>query len=65
MDNTEILRCFEHGADGSWTCVERTVIATPHGDIAAEPGMTFRYGEKHGMLDVAEYLEQLGAQFGS
>lgn len=65
MDNRDILRCFEQGLDGTWTCREAVVISTPHGDLAFAPGMTFKFGERHEQLDVAEYLEQLGAQFGS
>lgn len=65
MDNARILSCFERRPDGTWACLAPAVIATPHGDLAFEPGMTFAYGDRRGELDVAEYLEQLGAQFGS
>ena len=65
MDNARILRSFERGPDGAWICREPVTIATPDGEIAVEPGMTFRFGERREHLDVAEYLEQLGAQFGS
>lgn len=65
MDNVEILEAFEHGADGSWTCRVPATILTPEGELAISPGQTFTFGERHGGLDIAEYLEQLGASFGS
>ena len=65
MDNAEILRRFERHEDGSWTCLEATEIATTDGPIRIPPGRTVYYGERFGHLDLAEYLEQLGAQFGS
>lgn len=64
-DNTEILRAFRREPDGAWTCITATAITTLEGNLTVEPGMTFTYGERHGGLDVAEYLEQLGVQFGS
>ena len=65
MDNVEILRRFERHEDGSWTCHEETEIATTDGPIRIPRGRTVHYGERIGHLDLAEYLEQLGAQFGS
>ncbi len=63
--NEHLLEAFERQADGSWVCRQPAVIATPAGDLAIEPGMTFAFGERHSNLDVAEYLERLGVQFGS
>ena len=65
MDNLEILRAFERGPSGTWTCVAPATISTPDGTVHAEPGMAFTFGQRLGPLDVAEYLEQLSASFGS
>lgn len=65
MDNLEILAAFERGTDGAWHCIAPATIATEEGTVRVEPGMSFAYGQKLGTLDVAEYLEQLGASFGS
>lgn len=64
-DPATILRSFEHESDGSWRCVAEVTLETPEGPVAVEPGMRLSYGQDVGGLDVAEYLEQLGAQFGS
>lgn len=64
-DNLDILGAFARRPDGSWACTRPTEIATPHGRLTVAAGAVFRFGERHGQLDVAEYLEQLGAQFGS
>jgi hypothetical protein len=64
-DNAEILRAFEHGLDGSWRCVSSVTITTPSGVVRAEPGQSFVFGQRVAGLDVAEYLEMLGASFGS
>lgn len=64
-DNLDILRSFERRPDGSWACLTETEIATQDGTIAIRPGAVFRFGDSRLHLDVAEYLEQLGAQFGS
>ncbi len=65
MDNVDILQAFERQPDGAWLCMTPVTIATIDGPLAIEPGMRFAFGQRHGHLDVAEYLEQLGAQFGS
>lgn len=65
MDSADLLRRFERHEDGSWTCLDHAEIMTVAGPITIEAGQTFVYGQKVGPLDVAEYLEQLGAQFGS
>ena len=65
MTNDEIIRCFEKQADGTWLCVAAAAIATPEGAIEVAPGRRFAFGETMRGLDVAEYLEQLGVQFGS
>ncbi|WP_375461701.1 hypothetical protein [uncultured Enterovirga sp.] len=64
-DNIHILQAFERQPDGSWRCIEAVSIVTPDGTLSVEPGMTFTFGKMFEHLDVAEYLEQLGAQFGS
>ena len=65
MDSLDLLRRFERQPDGTWTCLEDAAIVTPAGTLAIPAGATYVYGERHENLDVAEYLEQLGAQFGS
>jgi hypothetical protein len=65
MDGPHLLPRFERQPDGSWLCLEPATINRPDGPIALEPGMRFTFGEKHEGFDVAEYLEQLGAQYGS
>ncbi|MDB5591300.1 hypothetical protein [Enterovirga sp.] len=64
-DHRTILESFEHRPDGAWCCTAAVVIETPEGPLAVEPGTVFVFGEKVGQLDLAEYLERLGAQFGS
>ena len=64
-DNTDILRAFTRQPDGTWQCRAPVAIVTPEGPIGVEPGITFAFGDRLGTLDLAEYLEQLGAQFGS
>ena len=61
QDSLSILRSFERRPDGSWVCLEPAVIVAPSGPMSVEPGQTFAYGKPHGGLDIAEYLEQLGA----
>ncbi len=65
MTNEAILQCFAKQPDGTWLCISATLIETPDGPLPIEPGARFGFGESHQGLDVAEYLEQLGAQFGS
>lgn len=65
MDSHEILAAFAHQQDGTWLCTAPALILTPDGPVETLPGQVFTYGERLGSLDVAEYLEQLGAQFGS
>jgi len=65
VESAHLLSRFEHEPDGSWVCVAPARIETPQGPIDIEPGSRFAFGERHHGLDVAEYLEQLGAQFGS
>ncbi len=65
MDNLDILRAFERQPDGSWLCVAPATIVTQDGTVTVEPGSVFAYGKVVGHLDIAEYLEQLGASFGS
>lgn len=65
MDSAAILAAFERRADGTWLCREPAVILAPDGALRIEPGRVFAFGERLGGLDVAEFLEQLGAQFGS
>jgi hypothetical protein len=65
MINEEIIRHFEKQADGAWLCLAETVIETPSGPLTLTPGSRFSFGETEGGLDVAEYLERLGVQFGS
>lgn len=65
MDSLDLLKRFERRPDGSWTCLADCTIETPAGTLAIPAGAVYAYGERHENLDVAEYLEQLGAQFGS
>lgn len=65
MTNETILQHFEKREDGTWLCIAPTAIETSTGPLAIEPGQHFAFGESHAGLDVAEFLEQLGAQFGS
>lgn len=63
-ENLAILASFERDGDG-WRCVRPVTISTQDGDVAVVAGTRFAYGRLTGHLDVAEYLEQLGASFGS
>lgn len=63
--NIAMLEAFERHPDGRWTCLKPVTIETPAGTLHVEPGMSFAFGERRDGLDLAEYLEQLGAQFGS
>lgn len=65
MTNEDIIRHFEKEPDGAWRCVEPVEIETPDGPLAVPVGARFTFGEARQGLDVAEYLERLGAQFGS
>ena len=65
MDSLDLLNRFERQPDGTWTCLVDATIETPAGTLAIPAGTVYAYGERHENLDVAEYLEQLGAQFGS
>lgn len=64
-DNLDILASFEHRPDGTWLCIAPVTIVTSDGPVSIERGAAFAYGDIVGHLDVAEYLEQLGASFGS
>ena len=63
-DNLDILAAFARDGDG-WRCLRPVTISTQDGDVPVAAGARFAYGQLNGHLDVAEYLEQLGASFGS
>lgn len=65
QNSAELLTAFRREPDGRWSCLERTDLVTPDGPLSIEPGAVFVVGEPVGGVDVAEFLEQLGAQFGS
>lgn len=61
----DILGFFEHRTDGAWVCVRPFTLNTRSSQIDIRCGQRFEYGRRVGGLDLAEYLEQLGSQFGS
>jgi hypothetical protein len=65
MTNEEILTNFEKQQDGSWLCLAETTIVTTSGPITIAPGSRTTFGDRPSGFDLAEYLEQLGVQFGS
>lgn len=65
MQRHEILNYFEHRDDGSWVCVRPVTLTTTRASVDIRQGMRFNYGGRVGGLDLAEYLEKLGSQFGS
>ena len=65
MAKHEILNFFEHRRDGAWICVKPFTLATKVSSVDIRQGMRFDYGKRIGGVDLAEYLEQLGSQFGS
>lgn len=65
MESPELLARMERQPDGSWICRESAAIETQHGTIRLAPGQHVFPGRPVEGFDVAEYLEQLGAQFGS
>lgn len=64
MATHEILNFFEHRRDG-WICTQPFTLTTRVGSVDIRRGMRFDYGERVGGVDLAEYLERLGSQFGS
>ena len=65
MAKHDILGYFEHRRDGAWVCVRPFTLTTRSASIDIRQGQRFDYGKRVGGLDLAEYLEQLGSQFGS
>lgn len=65
MQRHDILDCFEHRNDGAWVCVKPVRLTTNRASIDIRQGTRFDYGGKVAGVDLAEYLERLGAQFGS
>jgi hypothetical protein len=65
MTNEDIIQHFKKQPDGAWLCLADTVIETPAGPLRIEPGSRFAFGDTQTGFDLAEYLERLGAQFGS
>ena len=65
MAKHEILGYFEHRRDGAWVCVRPFTLTTKSSSVDIRQGMRFDYGKRVGGVDLAEYLEQLGSQFGS
>lgn len=65
MDRHEILNYFEHRRDGAWVCTRPVTLTTTWASVVIQPGARFDYGKKVGGIDLAEYLERLGSQFGS
>ena len=65
MAKHEILSFFEHRRDGAWLCVKPFTLTTKESRVDIQQGMRFDYGKRVGGVDLAEYLEQLGSQFGS
>ncbi|RVU18744.1 hypothetical protein [Methylobacterium oryzihabitans] len=64
MAKHEILDYFEHRRDG-WVCTRGFTLTTQRDSVEIRAGRRFDYGEQVAGLDLAEYLEQLGSQFGS
>lgn len=65
MQRHQILECFEHRAGAGWVCVKPVRLTTSRTSVDIRQGMRFDYGKRVGGVDLAEYLECLGAQFGS
>ncbi|GJE08274.1 MULTISPECIES: hypothetical protein [Methylobacterium] len=65
MDTHQILGFFEHRTDGAWVCVKPFTLTTRSASVDIQRGMRFDYGKRVGGVDLAEYLERLGSQFGS
>ncbi len=65
MAKHDILGFFEHRRDGAWVCVRPFTLTTPNASVDIRQGMRFDYGKRIGGVDLAEYLERLGSQFGS
>jgi len=65
MASHEILNFFEHRRDGAWVCVKPFTLTTKSSSVDIRQGMRFDYGKRIGGVDLSEYLEQLGCQFGS
>jgi hypothetical protein len=61
----DILNFFEHRTDGSWVCTKPVRLTTSRAEVDIRQGKRFGYGDKVAGVDLAEYLERLGAQFGS
>ena len=55
----------EHRRDGAWVCVRPFTLTTRDASVDIRQGMRFDYGKRVGGVDLAEYLERLGSQFGS
>lgn len=65
LDRLAILDCFEHRADGDWICLRDVRLTTRRASIDIRRGSRFAYGSRLAGIDLAEYLERLGAQCGS
>ncbi len=65
MAQHELLGYFEHRRDGSWICIRAFTLTTRSTSLDIRRGMRFDYGTRIGGIDLAEYLERLGSQFGS
>ncbi len=54
------LECgdFQRNADGSWSTVRETIVASLHGPYTVGPGRVFKPGESFMGVDVAAGLRQ-------
>lgn len=65
MDRHDILNFFEHRNDGAWVCLRPVTLTTQRASVDIRQGARFDYGHRVAGVDLAEYLERLGSQFGS
>lgn len=54
-----ICSSFQRNSDGSWTCIKAVAVDSPKGELKAEPGTTFKRGEKYQDVDIAEWLDEI------
>jgi hypothetical protein len=59
----DLCKSFRRNSDGSWTCVEQTMLTVGAGQtVTIEVDRAIKPGELLGDYDLAAYLEQACAQ---
>jgi hypothetical protein len=61
----EILKAFRRQPDGTWVCISPATFDGPNGRIQVTPGTAFARGQTFMGADLAKWLDEQLATFGT